>query len=239
MKDQPKDHTSPRPAGKLKKHLRRLAIGLVVTAVIIGGVSWYAYYYVFKAGFAEVVPGKIYRCGQPTPGRVLDLVKDKGIKTVICLRGGTDPAVLAVQDAAAANGLTFYNIELSSNFPPKPERMVELIDALENSPKPALIHCRQGVDRTGMASAVAALLIGGESFEKALEQLPVMRANKLKSHVSDILAAYKAHCERTGEDIDDPDNFKRWVREDYPTADTTTAPKLVPKVPLFPDRDSL
>ena len=48
--------------------------------------------------------------------------------------------------------------------------MTELVEFLRDAPKPLLIHCRAGSDRTGLACAIYVAARGG-SYHDAQEQL--------------------------------------------------------------------
>ena len=231
---QPTDDSASQPSRKRKSRLRRAAFWLAMTAVIAGGVTWYAYYYVFKAGFAAVVPGEVYRSSQPSPAEFRTLVKRYDLRTLICLRGDDEPEVKHVEKVADEMGVKFVPISLNAGKLPKPDQMHKLIDALNHMPRPILIHCRQGVDRTGMVSAVAALIIGHESFAESLSQLPLLRANHQHTHISDVLAQYKGYCLRDDKDANDPNQFEQWAKDIY-RGEPTNDPQLVPKIPFFPD----
>jgi len=203
-----------------------------MTAVLAGAVTWYAYYYVFKAGFAEVVPGQVYRSSQPSPAELREMVRKYGLRTVICLRGENEPEIQAVEKVAAELGVKFVSISLHASKLPEPRQMAKLVDALDNAPRPILIHCRQGVDRSGMASAVAALIVGKVGLAKALVQLPLLRANGNHVYVCDVLGQYKGWCARSSANADDPAMFRKWLKEHY-TGQATDDPQLVPRIPLI------
>jgi predicted protein tyrosine phosphatase len=92
--------------------------------------------------------------------------------------------------------------------------LLDLIETLETAPKPLLMHCRNGVDRSGMASAVAAML-DGQGLEAALRQTPLVRTNDEDIHICDLLAQYRDYCRDNAAVGGGAEHFKRWAAEVY------------------------
>jgi protein tyrosine/serine phosphatase len=75
---------------------------------------------------------------------------------------------------------------------------------------PALIHCKSGADRAGLAAGLFVLIEGGTVAE-ALKQLS-LRFGHIKQSKTGILDAFFELYRRTGEG---KKPFLEWVREDY------------------------
>lgn len=122
------------------------------------------------ANQAEIVPG-VYRSNQPDLRR-LSLLRDKGVKTVLLLRGvqATAP-FLAVQYNCATLGLKLVTFPMSARRLPRPEKVLELITLLRGLEKPFLMHCRAGADRTGLASAIYLLTVENAPVAEAQQML--------------------------------------------------------------------
>jgi protein tyrosine phosphatase (PTP) superfamily phosphohydrolase (DUF442 family) len=122
--------------------------------------------------FHELVPGRVYRCAQPGPADIRRAAEDYGIRTVINLRGcavGVD-WYDAECEATADLDLCQEDLTLSAGRLPAPQELRRLLDVLDRADYPVLIHCRRGVDRTGLASA-AYLLLHGADLSTALRAL--------------------------------------------------------------------
>ncbi len=128
------------------------------------------------SNFHTVVPHECYRCGQPSPRTLTELVRSLGIRTVINLRGHqTDeeeewwyrPEV----EAAERLGVRLVPIGLSAYTPPTAEALRDLIHALDDSPEPILLHCHSGADRSGLASAFYLLLKTDTPLDEARRQI--------------------------------------------------------------------
>lgn len=99
------------------------------------------------------VSERLYRGAQPRDGG-LSRLRELGINTVINLRG-TSARTRAQEAEARALGLNYFNIALPNWGRPQDarvRRILEIIAAPENGR--VFVHCRTGVDRTGMIVAM-------------------------------------------------------------------------------------
>ncbi len=161
--------------------------------------------------FAAVEPGLLYRSNHPTPGRLAAMTRRLGLKTVINLRGqarnGSDALV---RERAARLGLDFIDMALESRGAPQRDRILRLDQIYRTMRTPALIHCKSGSDRAGLAAGVWVLLRGG-SARQALEQLS-LRFGHIRQSRTGILDAFFLLFAREAEGRKP---FLDWVREDY------------------------
>lgn len=105
--------------------------------------------------FHEVLPGELYRSAQLGEGDISRYNRDYGIKTVLNLRGenrGSAWYDTEVREAKAA-GVTHIDFRMSAGRELPTEQAIALIQIMKDAPKPLLIHCRSGADRTGLAAA--------------------------------------------------------------------------------------
>ena len=112
---------------------------------------------------------RLYRGAQPRDGG-LSRLRDLGINTVINLRGAS--ARTRAQEAEArALGLNYFNVALPNWGRPQDarvRRILEIVAAPENGR--VFIHCRSGVDRTGMIVAIYRMTHDGWSANDALAE---------------------------------------------------------------------
>ena len=115
------------------------------------------------------VSERLYRGAQPRDGG-LSRLRDLGINTIINLRGSS--ARTRAQEAEAhAIGLNYFNVALPNWGRPQDarvRRILEIIAAPENGR--VFIHCRTGVDRTGMIVALFRMTHDGWSAHDALAE---------------------------------------------------------------------
>jgi protein tyrosine/serine phosphatase len=160
---------------------------------------------------AAVEPGQLYRCNHPTPIRLRRLQRELGIRSVINLRGQTQSGSDALsRDASQRLGLEFFDMALESRGAPQLDRIERLNSIFQTMPKPAIMHCKSGADRAGIAGALWVLLHGGMA-RTALAQLS-WRFGHVRQSRTGILDAFILRYQRTGEGRKP---FLDWVREDY------------------------
>jgi len=164
--------------------------------------------------FAVVAPGRLYRCNHPTPRRLARLMRRYGLRTLINLRGKTTSGADALsRDAAARLGLDFVDMALESRGAPQRDRILRLHDIYRDMRAPALLHCKSGADRAGLAAGVFVLFEGGTARD-ALRQL-TWRYGHIRQARTGILDAFFLHYQREGEGRKP---FLDWVREEYDEA---------------------
>lgn len=163
------------------------------------------------SNLASVAPGVLYRCNHPTPIRLRQLHRTLGIRTVINLRGQTQSGSDALsRDASARLGLEFHDMALESRGAPQVDRILRLHQIFETMQGPAILHCKSGADRAGIASALWVLLHGGSSAQ-ALTHLS-WRFGHIRQSRTGILDAFILRYRR---DAEGRKPFLDWVREDY------------------------
>ena len=172
---------------------------------------------VFRAvwtNLAEVLPGRLYRSNHPTPGHLAAAARRLGLRTLINLRGrracGSDALS---REAAARLGLRHIDMAFESRGAPHRDRILRFAGILRDLETPALMHCKSGADRAGLASALAILLEGG-STAAALEQLSWRFGHWRRSRTG-ILDAFVV---RYATDAEGRLPFLDWVRDEYDEA---------------------
>ena len=109
-----------------------------------------------SGNFHPVVAGEAYRSAQPDARELRAWVARTGIRSVVNLRvphAGT-PWYDEEMAASQALGLAHYDFTMSASEGLDRARAAALIALLRDAPKPVLIHCRSGSDRTGLAAAL-------------------------------------------------------------------------------------
>ncbi|MDR2513538.1 MAG: tyrosine-protein phosphatase [Puniceicoccales bacterium] len=111
------------------------------------------------------VSEELFRSEYPTKENIAAL-RAVGIKTVINLRSGDKGDAAAFRKA----GFTTHWLPMkASNV--SVENLVATLRHLQNSPKPALIHCWHGSDRTGFIIAGYRIVNQGWSTEEAIREM--------------------------------------------------------------------
>ncbi len=105
---------------------------------------------------AGMVEGGIYRSQRPEdPLGYHCAVSRLGIRSVIDLEDLPDPAEVITE-----LGLTVIHRPMSTLSRPSAEDIRQFLAAVKSAPRPALIHCAHGRERTGWACAVLRIVAG-------------------------------------------------------------------------------
>jgi protein tyrosine/serine phosphatase len=218
----PSENREEAPAPPLHS-FRRLAadradLGFLLFLSIIVPLSHYGVMFA-RGNLHEVVPQRVYRSGQPSPGQLRAWIRRYGLKTVVSLRGTTAPGADEEKAVVTSMGADMIYLSLSAHELIPSDELVRLIDVIQTAKKPMLLHCQHGVDRAGTASALAAWLVGGQPYDRARWQAYVpsgpWKHPKGAPHVSDTLALYDDYCRWHAVNPDDTALFKFWAREVY------------------------
>lgn len=144
---------------------------MVVAAMCGAWVGWIQLFGNVHVEFG----GDVVRTAQIDRASMARLLKEHEIKTVINLRGSNpgDDWFDGEVEAAEQVGALHVSYGLSANKEPNDVLLASLIETLKTAPKPLLIHCNWGSDRTGLASALYGLVVKRLPADEAARQLSV------------------------------------------------------------------
>ena len=140
-------------------------LALLLTTLLVGSSGCARVLY----NFGSVEEGRIYRSAQPSPLFLRWALDRYGIKTLINLRGDTPGYESAF---AARNGLRLYSFSFRAKREPSPEEVERFLKALRDPENhPVLVHCRQGVDRTGYMLGIYRVAVEGWGADRATREM--------------------------------------------------------------------
>jgi len=121
--------------------------------------------------FKIVIPGKVYRSGQPYLPSHWQALKDLGVKTVLKLNYATEGS----DDGADTVGISLYCASMGPQSvwgavlgPPDEWQIRTAVSLLTNEDLwPMLVHCTHGQDRTGLIVAMFRVVKQAWSTEAA------------------------------------------------------------------------
>lgn len=160
---------------------------------------------------------EMWRSNQPSPEQVLAHAKERGIRTILNLRGtSTKGYYLLEKEACEAAGIDLVDFQVFSRDTPTREAVEAAAALFEAIRYPALMHCKSGADRAGVMAVLYKLLREKVPYAEAREQLSskYLHTKQGKTGVLDaFFDAYAAH--NAGKPEADWKPFLLWIAEDY------------------------
>lgn len=115
---------------------------------------------------------EMWRANQPSPEHIARYARDLGLKTIINLRGRSPKGYyLLEKEACARNGIELVDFQVFSRDTPTRDTILGARDMFESIAYPALMHCKSGADRAGLASVLYMHFRQGLPIREAKEQL--------------------------------------------------------------------
>ena len=153
----------------IRNGARFVAIVLLTAGLSAGG---WALYLQIVGNIHAVAPGVVYRSAQLNGERLADTLKKYHIKSVINLRGDSDGDWYTDElKITTVQGAQHYDLGMWAEEQPDAKTIKRMFEILKTAPRPLLIHCNSGSDRTGLVAAVYKHFIEGRSAKEAAQQL--------------------------------------------------------------------
>ncbi|MCF1708986.1 tyrosine-protein phosphatase [Tabrizicola sp. J26] len=153
--------------------MRKLAyLGVALIALALSAYG-YSQFLQITGNVHTVVEGELYRAAQVDPKRIRELHEKDGIRSILNLRG-PDPGEAWYDNELRTSeelGITHANFPMKSSRELTRTDIETLVSLMRDLPKPLLIHCEHGADRTGLAAAIYVGMIKGAGEEAAEMQL--------------------------------------------------------------------
>ncbi len=130
--------------------------------------------------YGVVAEGVLYRCGQPTPEQLAELIDRLALRSVVSLRGlrdedDPDGWERAERTVCAARQVEFVGIPCNHKNPPTEEQVRSFLDLTRDpARRPVLVHCRLGQQRTLLFCGLYRVHVDGlaaEAAEKEMDEL--------------------------------------------------------------------
>lgn len=169
---------------------RAIVVLVLLLSVLAGGLYWDA-----RGRVATVEAGHLYRSKAMAPNRLLEVARELGIRTVIDLRKA-GPGVTAEAEVLTRAGIR--HVSLPSTQVPDLATVDRFLDLMADERlHPVLLHCRHGVGRTGVYSAVYRMERHGWSAGRATFEALIMAGGGSFGPFSDKRAFLRHYALRT------------------------------------------
>jgi protein tyrosine/serine phosphatase len=154
---------------------RKKKILITVLLLLLLLTASYFLYMEEQGNFHAITHGEAYRSAQLDRDELEYYINRHNIRSIINLRGEhpDKPWYREETEVSLIYGVRHYSIPLSSSFEPDEAVVRKLIEVYNNAPRPVLIHCQAGADRSGLASAIWKVVVDKESKSVAEKQLSI------------------------------------------------------------------
>lgn len=146
-----------------------LSLSLAVLAVS------YLLYMEEQGNFHTITPGEAYRSAQMDRDELEYYIKKYGIKSILNLRGENTgkPWYTKELKISKAMNVVHYDISLAASRELNDNNVHRLVEIFKTAPRPILIHCMSGADRSGLVAAMWKVVVDKESKAEASRQLSI------------------------------------------------------------------
>jgi protein tyrosine/serine phosphatase len=155
------------------KILKATLTALMVVGVTCTSYAAYCGVLIWSGNFHTVVKGEVYRSAQLNKAELAREIDARHIRSVLNLRG-PHAGQQWYQDELAVSleyGVAHYDIGISALKPVPAQKIAEILAVLRDAPKPILVHCESGADRTGFVSALYRYVINAQPAAVAEREL--------------------------------------------------------------------
>ncbi|HEX3917066.1 MAG TPA: protein tyrosine phosphatase [Caulobacteraceae bacterium] len=160
---------------------------------------------------AHWLSDELVRANQPWPFQVKAWA-DRGIKTIVNLRVGTDAHHVLEQEACDKYGVKQVRFVVTALEAPTRDQVLgakQLFDELEY---PAMMHCKSGADRAGMMSVLYMHFRQKKPIAEAIRQLDFFKYGHVRGRNTGVLDYVFEKYMRDAEPLGI--SYEDWVRSD-------------------------
>jgi hypothetical protein len=208
-------------ARNTSRQWRWLLFGALLPVAAIGAEAHQIF---FNGNVHALLPGRVYRCAQPSPEALKRLVEEHRIRTVVNLRGSCEGFAWYEAECRATQQLDLVqeDVCMSAGRLPSPQAVRRFIEVLDRSAYPLLLHCRRGADRTGLASATVLLLQTDVSLAQARAQLGLRYGHLALGRPAELDRFFDLYdAWLRGQNLEHrPERFRHWALHEYTAGET-------------------
>ncbi len=200
------------PQKRVRRRGMRLLKGTGLFVVFVLLFLWFIG--VFGGNIRTVSDGKAYRSAQITGALLDNFLKEKGIRTVLNLRGGSSRDWWYQAEIDSCEKVSVHHVDAAFSavrFPP-PQVLQKILGVLDHADYPVLLHCRGGSDRTGLISTLYLHLYENVPLDEAQARQLTWRFGHIRHGqarpMDEFLDMYRQNSEGMG--------LREWITKKYP-----------------------
>lgn len=168
---------SNQPQGFIPARFRQaVRLSLFMALLPAGGLVSYVLFTEVHGNFHPVSESRLYRSGQLTGTLLAQVIEQYHIRSILNLRGKNAGSRWYQEETqvAAARDVVHYDYGISANRELDDPDIRDILVVIRLAPKPLLIHCKSGSDRTGLIAALYLFDIEGVDSQTASQELSIL-----------------------------------------------------------------
>jgi hypothetical protein len=199
------------PRSKPQRRKRAFAAAVILVAAVN---AFLLYIGVYGGNVHTVVPNVFYRSAQLTGGTLEKELARDHIASVINLRGAQPDSGFYQSEINVCRQMKVRHddVGMSAHRLPSPQDLDELLKDFQQMPKPIIVHCKAGSDRTGLVSTLFVALQPGANLDKAERDQLTWRRGHFgmfgTQAMDDFFNLYRSTSHGQ--------SLKAWIRSTYP-----------------------
>jgi protein tyrosine/serine phosphatase len=153
----------------------RIVIAALVL-LMLPPAGYFGVYMRVQGNFHAITPGEAYRSAKLDREKLEQYIKKYNIRSIVNLIG-EDPRKAWYQEerrVSAEHNIKHYDLTLSATEEPTDDAVRKLVKIFQTAPRPILIHCKGGSDRSGLAAAMWKVIVDKEPKSEARKQLSIL-----------------------------------------------------------------
>lgn len=152
---------------------RKLKWAASIAILILFLAAAYFIYMEEQGNFHVITPGQAYRSAWLDRDELEYYLPKYNIKSILNLAGSkfSDHHYRDEIEVCRELNIVHYDLRLPADRKPSSHKIDQLITILKTAPRPVLIHCKAGADRTGLAAALWKVIVDREPKSRAKKQL--------------------------------------------------------------------
>ncbi len=153
---------------------RKVIIAAVSLLFILAGSL---FLYIKEQGnFHTITLGEAYRSAQMDRDELEYYINKYRLKSIVNLRGKNPDSDWYIEEVkvSSEHGIAHYDVALSASRELTAKEIQALMEICNSAPRPILIHCKSGADRSGLVSAMWKVIVDKKSKTEAKKQLSII-----------------------------------------------------------------
>ena len=154
---------------------RKLKWAASIAILILFLPASYFIYMEEQGNFHAITPGEAYRSAQLDRDELEYYIPKYHIKSILNLAGkkSSDQHYRDEIEVCRQLHIAHYDLRLAADRKPSRVKIERLIAILKTAPRPVMVHCKAGADRTGLAAAIWKVIVDQEPRSRAKKQLSI------------------------------------------------------------------